>query len=510
MNNLVAIPVVLPLLTAVVLTLFHGRPRTERRVSAYGGVLLLAVAGWLMVATWRGGILVLPVGNWEPTVGIVWVVDRLSALMLLLTGITSLATLCYAPASLRGDGERRYFYLLHQFLLVGINGSFVTGDFFNLFVFFEVMLLSSFVLLALGARARQLNHAFPYVLINLIGSALFLGGIGAVYGTAGTVNMAELSRRVAVGGLPAAFWAALALVLVVFAIKTALLPLFFWLPDAYPEAPIPVRAFFGGLLTKVGVYTLLRAVPLITGGAVTELHGLLVLLAAATMLMGVLGALGRSSIREVLSFLIISSVGYVVFGLALGTPAGLAGAIFYTMHSVVVTTALFFAGGIAERVGGSDRLGQATGLARTHPWVAAGFFVAALALAGLPPFSGFWGKFFLIVSGFRAGAYAATTIAVVAGLVALAAVLRIWTTTFWGEPAGQEHPRFGHDRGMVLATLALAAVSVAIGLGAGPLWSHSERTAEQLLAVSPYVDAVLGTGAPDTPTRWVLTGGGTQ
>lgn len=506
MSNLVAFPVLIPLLTAVALMPLLARPSTQRSVALVSGAILLGIAGWLVALTAGGEILVLPIGSWKPTIGIVWVVDSLSAVMLALTSITSLATLIYAPAGLRDDVESRYFYLLHQFLLFGINGSFVTGDFFNLFVFFEIMLLSSFVLISLGGRARQLNQTFPYVLVNLIASALFLGGVGAVYGTAGVVNMAALSQRIAAGGLPAAFWAALSLVLIVFAIKAALLPVFFWLPDAYPEAALPVRAFFAGLLTKVGIYTLFRALPLVTGSVPTRFHAFLVAIAAATMLIGVLGALGRASIREMLSFQIVSSVGYIVFGLALYTPVGMAAGVFYMIHSVLVTTALFFAAGIAERVGGSDRLGSVRGLAGTHPWLAVAFFISGVALAGLPPFSGFWAKLFLIVGGFGAGAYAASAIALVAGLLTLGVVLRIWTSVFWGTPHEHQKSRVAHGRGMMGATLALASFSIIIGLAVAPLWSYSERVGIQLLQVSPYVEAVLGVAAPGDEPRLVLHG----
>jgi multicomponent Na+:H+ antiporter subunit D len=492
--NLVAAAVVVPLLTAVAVMPFTGRQRVQRGIALASGALLVALAGWFLYRVTVGEILVLPLGSWSPTVGIVWVVDPLAAVMVALSAITSLAMLAYTPASLRGTRESRYFYPLHQFMLAGVHGSFVTGDLFNLFVFFEIMLLASFALLSLGARPRQLTEAFPYVLINLVASALFLGGVGAVYGTAGTVNMAELSRRVAEGGLPGVFWAALALVLVVFAVKTALVPLFFWLPDAYPEAPIAISGLFAGLLTKVGVYTLFRMVPLVSGAEPAPFHAFLAAIAAATMLVGVLGALGRNGIREILSFHIVSQVGYMVFGLAIYTPVAVAAGMFYIVHHIVVKTALFFAGGIAERVGGSGTLGRVRGMAKTHPWVAVGFFIPAMALAGLPPFSGFWGKFFLIVGGYRAGAWVTTTIALLVGLLTLASMMKIWTSVFWGAPEGQEHAEVGHDRGMVGATLALAALSVAIGLAAGPLFAWSEAAAAQLLAVSPYVDAVLAAG----------------
>jgi multicomponent Na+:H+ antiporter subunit D len=494
MTNLVAVPVMLPLLTAVLLLAFLGRPALQRAVSVASGVILLGVVGWLVALTAGGEILALPLGNWDPRVGIVWVADPLAVIMLALTAITSLVTLLYAPVGLKGWGETRLFYPLHQFVLMGINGAFVTGDLFNLFVFFEVMLLTSFVMVSLGGRGRQLNQTFPYVLINLFASIVFLAGVGGIYGTAGTVNMAELAQRVPGGELPGAFWASLALVLTVFAIKASLVPLFFWLPDAYPEAPIAISAFFAGLLTKVGVYTLFRTVPLFTGSEPGAFHALLLFIAAATMLLGVLGALGRGSIREILSFHIISQVGYMIFGLALFTPLALAAGIFYVVHHIIVKTALFLAGGIAERVGGSGVLGRVRGMATTHPWVAVAFFIPAMALAGLPPFSGFWGKFFLIVAGFREGAWAATTIAIVVSLLTLASMLKIWTATFWGAPEGQVDPGAGRVRTVVGATLALASLSVVIGLAAGPLFRYSEQAAVQLLAVTPYVEAVTGAG----------------
>jgi multicomponent Na+:H+ antiporter subunit D len=499
MSNLVAFTVLIPILTAVALMPLLDRPAASRLVSLGSGVLLLLLAGTLMEGAAGGEIFVLPVGGWPALIGIVWVVDGLSAVMLVLTAITSLATLVYAPAALRQGAETRYFYLLHQFILAGINGSFVTGDFFNLFVFFEIMLLSSFVLIALGGRAVQLNRTFPYVLVNLIASAIFLGGLGLVYGTAGAVNMAVLSERAATGTLPPVFWAAMTMVLVVFVIKAAVAPVFFWLPDAYPEAPIPIRAFFAGLLTKVGIYTLFRSVPLILGSAPTGFHAVLLALASFTMIAGVLGALGRSHVREILSFQIVSSVGFIVFGLAVYTPAMMGAGIFYMAHSVLITTALVFAGGVVERVGGTDRLGSVRGLARTHPWLATAFFVSALALAGLPPLSGFWAKLFLVVGGFSAGAWAGTFTILFVSLLTLGLVMRLWSALFWGAPEGQVEPALGRERGMMGATLTLASSAVVLALAVSPLWRYSERVGTELLQVSPYVQAVL-TGAPGSTT----------
>lgn len=489
-SALVMIPVLLPLLTAVLLMPLTGKPRLQRRLSVGSGALLLAASIALCAKTARGAILVLAIGGWNPRVGIVWVADALASLMLLFSALVSVAALAYAPGSLRGARERRYFYPLQQLIMIGVGGSLVTGDLFNLFVFFEIMLLSSFALLQLGTRATGQRHALAYVVTNLVASALLLGGVGAVYGTSGTVNMAELALRVREGALPGVFWGAAALVLLVFMLKTALAPLFFWLPDAYPEASPVVNGLFAGLLTKVGVYTLFRAIPLV--GAPGGLRSALLWIAAATMLIGVLGALGRSTIRGILSFHIVSQVGYMIFGLALFTPLAVAAGLFHVIHNMVAKTALVFAGGVAEGIGRSGQVGAVRGLARTHPWLAAGFFVPAMSLAGLPPLSGFWGKLFLAAGGFRERAFFVTAISLVVGLLTLASMLKIWTATFWGEPRGQRVPRLGRHRGMMGATLALGAWTVVLGLSAGPLFAHIERTAVELLEVTPYVTAVLG------------------
>ena len=493
---LVLIPVVLPLVTAALLLPLTGRARLQQAASLVSGGVLLANAMLLCARTASGAILVLPLGNWSPRVGIVWVADALAATMLFFVALVSYTTLLYAAGSLRGR-ERRYYYPLHQFLLVGVGGSLLTGDLFNLFVFFEIMLLASFALIALGGRARQIRMGVPYVIVNLVGSALFLVAVGAMYGTAGTVNMAELSVRAAGAGLPRVFWGAAALLLVVFMVKTALFPVFAWLPDSYPEAPVTVNGLFAGLLTKVGVYTLFRTVPLLAGAAPGVLQPALVAVAAATMLVGVLGALGRSTIRGVLSFHIVSQVGYMIFGLALFTPLALAAGLFHTIHNMLAKTALIFAGGIAERIGGSGKLYAVRGLARTQPWLAAGFFVAAMSLAGMPPLSGFWGKWFLVAGGLAAGAPVATGISLLVGLFTLASMLKIWNAVFWGEPEGQRYASRGQHRGMLGATLALAAMTVATGLLAAPIFSRLERVATQLLDVTPYVAAVRAAESRD-------------
>ena len=489
---IVMLPVLVPLAAAILSMPFTGAQRAQRAMSIGASALLVAIAAWLAAVTARGEILVLALGGWPPHVGIVWVADTLTAVMLLCAAIVSGAAAAYAPLSLRGPREARYFYPLQQLMMTGVNGSLVTGDLFNLFVFFEIMLLASFALITLGTENRRLRSAVAYVALNLVASALFLGGVGAVYGAIGTVNLAEIALRARAGSAPGVLWAAATLVLVVFMLKTALAPLFFWLPDAYPEASPVVNGLFAGLLTKVGVYTLFRTVPLIGAAAPAGLRAALLAIAAATMLIGVVGALGRKTIRGILSFHIISQVGYMILGLALWSPIAVAAGLFHTMHNMLAKTALVFAGGIAEDIGGSGKLGDVRGIARTHPWVAVAFLVPALSLAGLPPLSGFWGKLFLVIAGFRERAFVATTISLIVGLLTLASMLKIYSATFWGDVEGQRAPEVGHDRGALSATLLLAVLTVAMGLAAGPVFAALEHTAAALLDASPYMDAVLG------------------
>lgn len=494
-RDLLIVPVGLPLVTAVLLGILNDRPRAQLGVSLGSGAALLTAAALMAARTAGGEILVMRLGSWAPHVGIAWVADGLTGIMLVFAAVVSLSSTLYTAGSLRGARELRYYHLLQHLLLVGVNGSLLTGDFFNLFVFFEIMLLSSFALITLGGRASQLQRGFPYVVINLVASGVFLVGLGVIYGAAGSVNMAELALRVRSDSVPPVFWAGAALLFVVFVVKSALVPVFMWLPDSYPAAPAAVNGLFAGLLTKVGIYTLFRSVPLLGGPAPGHLRTALLVLAAATMLLGVVGALGRSTLRGILSFHTVSQVGYMIFGLALLTQLSVAAGLFHTAHNMVAKTALLFAVGIAER-GGSGTLGDVRGLARTHRLLSVGFFLSAMSLAGLPPLSGFWGKLLLVKAGVREGAFTTTAIALLVGLFTLASMLKIWNATFWGEPFPASAAPSPSDRIRVTATLGLSGLTVVMGLLAAPILTSFERAAAQLLAVTPYVEAVRGAPAP--------------
>lgn len=486
MVNLVAAPVLVPLITAVVLVPLTGR--TQRALSLAGGVLNLAVAAALLGTAAAGRVVVLDVGGWGPELGIVWVVDRLGAAMLGAAAVLGLAVLACLPAGWLRERPHRFVDPLVHLLLVGVNGSLVTGDFFNLFVFFEVMLLASFALVVSGEGEGMLERTFPYVLVNLVASFLFLAGLGTLYGALGTVNMAEVAERLPAAAAPTRV--AAGLLLAVFAVKAALVPVFVWLPDSYPAPPLTLTALFAGTLTEVGVYILFRSTPLLFAPG-DPVYPALVALGAATMAVGVLGALGRATVRGILAFHIVSQVGYMVFGLGLGTPAALGAALLFTVHNMVVKPALVLAGGVAERLHGTGDLKALGGLA-SRPWAAAAFFVPAMALAGIPPLSGFWGKFLLVSAGFAREAFAATAVALAVGLLTLASMLKIWSAAYWH---GREEPPprlGGHERRLVASALALAAVAVALGLAIAPLVAYAEAAAAEALSTRSYRAAVLG------------------
>lgn len=483
----IALFLLVPLLASVLTLAFTGRRRLQSRISMLSDGFLLACALLHIKSSLTGKVEVLRLGDWPPALGIVWVADGLSSLMLALTATLALSTAWYSSGSSR-DGAETYYLPLHHLLVFGVNGCFLTGDLFNLFVFFEVMLLTSFAQMTLGRETSQLRRIFPYVAVNLVASMIFLFGIGLLYASMGTVNVAHLAVALAAQPpLPAAS-VGIGLVLFVLGLKAALAPLFFWLPDSYPAAPASLAALFAGLLTKVGVYAFFRLLPLLPPSRVGHIQAWLLPVSVATMILGVLGALGRKGFREILSFHIVSQIGYIVFSLTLWTTASLAAGIFYLAHNMVVKTALVLSSGIVEGLERQSSQGV-RGMAVSHPGVAAGFFVPAMALAGMPPLSGFWAKFFVLRAGFASGAWASTAIAVLVSLLTLASMLKIWNQVFWGAPSARG---LAVDYRMKAAVLSLAALSVAGGVLASPVFLRLEVISGQLMSPGLYVNAVLG------------------
>ncbi len=435
---LAPLPVLLPLLGAAGALLVSGHPTFQRTLSVTVLSAVLAVSVVLLLVADAEGASSVSVGGWPVPLGIVLVVDRLSALMLVVASTVALGVLVFAVGQGAADGSEEtplsIFHPTFLVLVAGVGNAFLAGDLFNLYVGFEILLMASYVLLTLGGTAARIRGGITYIVVSLTSSLVFLAAIGLVYAATGTVNMAQLAVRL--GELPEGTQVLLqSMLLIAFGIKAAVFPLSAWLPDSYPTAPAPVTAVFAGLLTKVGVYAIIRTQTLLfPGGA---LDGVLIWAALATMLIGILGAVAQSDLRRMLSFTLVSHIGYMVFGIALGTAAGLAGAVFYVAHHIAIQTTLFLVAGLVERQGGTTSVNRLGGLARRSPLLAVLFFVPAMNLAGIPPLSGFVGKLGLLQAGVAEGSAAAFALVaggVVTSLLTLLAVARVWTRAFWRSP----------------------------------------------------------------------------
>jgi multicomponent Na+:H+ antiporter subunit D len=495
-------PILLPLSVAMLGFVLKGQVAAQRLVSLLGALGLLAAAVVLLVTVWQNGIVAGQMGDWAAPFGITLVADHLSAVMVAIAAVTGLATVVYAFGDV-GDKAVAYgFHPLLHALLAGVCGAFLTGDLFNLYVWFEVMLIASFALLVLGGSRAQLDGAVTYVALNLVATVLFLGGIGLLYGMTGTLNMADLHLRVQEVENQGLLTAVAVMFLVAFGIKSAVFPLFFWLPASYHTPKVAVSAIFSGLLTKVGVYALIRTFTLIFTHDVGYTHEILLWVAGLTMVTGVLGAAAQNELRRILSFHIVSQIGYMVLGLALFTPLALLGAVFYVVHHIVVKANLFLVAGVAKRVGGSFDLKELGGLYRDQPLLAALFFVPAFSLAGFPPLSGFWAKLLLIRASLEVEEYVIAAVALLVGLLTIYSMTKIWLNAFWKarpETAGAPPPALpAGQRWLLYGPIAgLAGLTLTIGFYVEPFYALAERAAGELLDPRAYVAAVLGPEAAE-------------
>ncbi|MDY7115456.1 Na+/H+ antiporter subunit D [Halomonas sp. SSL-5] len=498
MNPEIALPILISLMAGAV-SLVFWRSRLMQRLVAVGGTAgLLITALWLLASVNREGILVMHMGNWAAPFGISLVADLLGAIMVVLTGIIGFAVAIYSLATAgRGHEAYGYFPLMHL-LLAGVAGAFLTGDIFNLYVWFEVMLVASFALLILGSEKAQMEGAIKYVTLNLLSSVIFLIAVGLLYGMVGTLNMADIARRLATVEEQGMVDALAMMFMVAFGIKAAAFPLFFWLPASYHTPPVAVSALFAGLLTKVGVYALFRVFTLIFHHSPGYTHEILLWGAGLTMLSGVLGAAAQFEFRRILSFHIVSQIGYMILGLALFTPLAIVGGVFYIMHHIIVKTNLFLVSGIVHRLGGSYQLKRLGGFYRSHPWLAVLFLIPALSLAGIPPLSGFLAKFIVIRAGIEAEAYGVTAIALLVGLLTLYSMIKIWSEVFWKStpPEGDVDPypevRQRELWLMAAPVVGLGLCTLFIGLYPAPIHALAEASAAQLLDPQAYIRAVLG------------------
>ena len=492
MSAVVGLAVALPLIaSALVLGVRRvALARDVITVATLAAVTGLAAA--LLAEVDRNGTVVLRVGGWAPELGIVLVADLFAAVILLVASATILVVELFAIGQRRtpAGADPTVVSPILLVLAGGVSLAILTGDLFTLFVAFELILVASYVLLTHQGRESQVRSGMTYVVINLFASTLFLFGVAIVYAATGTVNFALIADRFP--DLPAATQVGIGLwFLIVFGTKAAIFPLFSWLPDSYPTAPTTITAVFAGLLTKIGVYVLIRFFTLME---LEELGPLLLVIAGFTMIVGVAGALAQDDVKRILSFHVVSQIGYMIMELGLFTVAGVAGAVLFLIHQIPVKTVMFLAGGLIEDDQGTSALNKVGGLATSKPVIAVLFALPALSLAGLPPFSGFIAKLALVDAGMASGAYIIVAVSLVGSILTLLSMTKIWLGAFWGEASPSAVPASSRRSVTVMQTAAAMAVAgtIAIAVLAGPLWRMSEQVAADLLERTPYITDVLG------------------
>lgn len=494
MSTLITLPVLLPLITALLLFFVRKNPLLVNGLSLSGAVLALVTSAMLMAQTAGGDIHSVAFSNWSAPFGIVFVADLLSASMVLVSALIGLCTVLYAAADLKGKPSYGVYHVLFHFLMTGVNGAFLTGDIFNLYVWFEVMLIASFGLMIINASKVQIDGAIKYAVLNLVATLVFLLAIALLYGATGTLNMAALHE--AVPNIPAPLMITISgMFIFCFGVKAAVFPLFAWLPASYHTMPSAVVALFAALLTKVGVYAYMRFFTLIFPLDVSGWQDVLIALAALTMLIGVLGAVIQKTIKKILSFHIISQIGYMMAGLTIYTPLALTGAIFYIIHHIIVKANLFLIGGVLEKRYGSDSLDKIGGAYKLFPFLSFLFIIPAFSLAGFPPLSGFWGKLLVIKAGLLDQHFMLAGIALFVGLLTIFSMTKIWAAAFWKpKPEGVElQPQTMPITALSYAPIIiLTSSTVFIGLYATPFLDIATEAAAQLLNPQAYVSAVLG------------------
>ncbi len=490
--NLLVLPIIVPLATAAIMLMAPKRVFAQRWLALIGSTahLLSGIALFRLVEA--GGIHVLQVSGWPAPFGITLVADLLAALLVAAVGIVAVAVSAAAFSGVDPKREAVGYHPLIQILLMGVSGAFLTGDLFNLYVFFEVMLVASFVLMALHRSRAQLEAAFKYVTINLIASSIFLTALGLLYGMAGTLNMADLARvwpSIRASGMDMVL---AVLFVIAFSIKAGLFPLFFWLPASYHTPPAAVGALFAGLLTKVGVYALIRIFTLLFQDGSAPLFALLLIMSAATMVVGLVAAQSERDFRRILSFNLVGHIGYTTASLAVLSPGAVAGAIFYVLHHILVITNLFLVSGVLLRLRRTTDLRSLGGLYVGQPLFSALAMVPIFSLAGVPPLSGFLGKLAIVDGTFAADAYGVGALVLAVGLLTLLSMGRAWAEGFWTPAPPNVTDMATPSAPLLIAIGGLGVVTLAMSVFAGPLFEVALRAAQQLLNREEYIRAVLG------------------
>lgn len=495
MNNFLLLPIIIPFFFGMLLMFGQKKIAYQRITTLLGLVISILCAFGLVASVYENGPQIVTLGNWPAPFGITMVSDMVSALLVLTTLILTFFIVWYGFESIKKEREQFFYYPAVMFIIVGVNGAFTTGDIFNLFVFFEVLLMASYLLIVLGGEKAQLRESIKYILVNVISSAFFVITVAFLYSVVGTLNMADISQKITEINQPGILTVIAILFLLVFGMKAAIFPLYFWLPGAYSAPPVPVLALFGALLTKVGVYAITRTYTLFPTQEVAFTHELLLILSILTIVAGCIGALAHFDVKQIIIYNIVIAVGVILFGVAQMNEAGLEGAMFYLIHDMVIKAALFMLIGIVIYVTGTTNLRKMGGLMKTYPALGWFYLIAALGLAGVPPLSGFIGKLLIVQGGFEAGNIWTSVFILASSIVVLLSVMRIFIYAFWGEQ-GQlatnvEKKKYNR---LFFPTMLLVVVSIFYGIGTEWLTPFIKQAANVLMDPSIYIDAVMKGG----------------
>ena len=492
MINLLLFPIIIPFFFAMILLFFKERVIVQRILTVIGLALSLVASLWLIATVKAEGVQTVTLGSWPAPFGITMVSDMFSALLVTTTIVITFFVVLYSFSSIGNERERFFYYPAILFMITGINGAFTTGDIFNMFVFFEVLLIASYLLIVLGGEKRQLRESIKYKLVNVISSAIFVITVAYLYSIIGTLNMADISVKIAEINQPAIISVLAILFLIVFGIKGAIFPLYFWLPNSYAAPPIPVLALFGALLTKVGVYAITRTYTLFFVHDIGFTHQFLMVLALLTIIAGCIGALAYFDVKQIIIYNIIIAVGVILFGVAQMNTSGLEGAVYYLIHDMLIKAALFVLIGIIVYVTGTSNLREMGGLIKTHGTLGWTYLVAAFGLAGIPPLSGFLGKVLITKGAFEADHIVGSIVILASSLIVLLSVIRIFIYAFWGAPKNELPVRNrGVYRQMMIPAVGLVLITIVYGIGAEWIMPYMTDAADVLADPSIYINAVL-------------------
>ena len=491
MNNIIVLPMIVPIMTAIFLVFLRDYIKLQRIISFITMIFVASITALMLYVVQTEGIMKLDFSGWLPPYGILFVADSFALILVLTASIVTAICLLYAFATIGERHEKMFFYPFVLFLIAGVNGSFLTGDIFNLFVCFEVMLLASYVLVALGGGKFQLRESLKYVLINVVASWLFLVALAFLYGTLKTLNMAHIAQRVAEVGQDPILTTVSILFLIVFALKAGLL-LFFWLPGSYSVPPTVVQALFAALLTKVGIYALFRTFTLMFPLNQDVTHLLIGIMAGVTIVAGCMGALSGRDVRTIATYNVIIGVGFILIGLASGTETGFAGAIYYLVHDMLAKALLFLILGTVVYVTGETIVKNMSGLIRNYPLFGWIYFLVMCALAGIPPLSGFLGKVLIGQGAIEGQNYVLLTLGFASSVIVLYSLLRIFLASFFGETTISEADKKPIPKLAMVSFALLAIIIISIGIAAEGMAPFVEDAARTLANPSIYIEAILG------------------